>query len=166
MALETKVLYYGDNLRILRRYIPDESVDLIYLDPPWKSDQPYNIIFKPTGEPSQAQIQVFDDTWHWTAETSEHTRKCGRTKPSDVRDFCHVVERESAEMGFFVSLRKPSKEMEEKALAMGFYTDTFGNKYQKVQILTIEDILNERIPGTPQRIPPYEIDIAARRGTK
>jgi len=468
VALETKVLYYGDNLGILRRYIPDESVDLIYLDPPWKSDQPYNIIFKePTGEPSQAQIQVFDDTWHWTAETQrayeeivrnapskvvemirafrnflgrndvmayltmmcirlielhrvlketgsiyyhcdptlshyikimmdaifgkEHFRneiiwrigwisgfktqkrgwirnhdvilyytksdnftfnkqyipypkdyvrrggtkpsgqgipledtwncsekdklhsimimsfskekvgyptqkpvalleriikassnegdvvldpfcgcgttliaaerlkrkwigiditylavdvmkyrlrkefpdikfkvigepvalsdaerlarenprqfqiwavskiggrpaermswdkgidgfyyfmdgeeakkaviqvKSGRTKPSDVRDFCHVVERESAEMGFFVSLRKPSKEMEEEALAMGFYTDTFGNKYQKVQILTIEDVLNGRMPETPQRIPPYEIDISARRGKK
>ena len=51
--------------------------------------------------------------------------KSGRTKPSDVRDFCHVVERESAEMGFFVSLRKPSKEMEEEALAMGLYTDTW-----------------------------------------
>ena len=89
--------------------------------------------------------------------------KSGRTKPSDVTDFCHVVERESAEMDFFVSLRKPSIEI---ALAMGFYTDTFGNKYQKVQILTIEDILNGRMPETPQRIPPYEIDIAARRGRK
>ena len=47
--------------------------------------------------------------------------KSGRTKPSDVRDFCHVVERESAEIGFFVSLRKPSKEMEEEALAMGYF---------------------------------------------
>ena len=52
--------------------------------------------------------------------------KSGRTKPSDVRDFCHVVEREFAEMNFFVSLRKPSKEI---ALAMSLYTDTFGNKY-------------------------------------
>jgi len=69
-------------------------------------------------------------------------------------------------MDFFVSLRKPSREMEEEALAMGFYTDTFGNKYQKVQILTIEDILNGKIPETPHRIPPYEINIAARRGKK
>jgi len=88
--------------------------------------------------------------------------KSGRTKPSDVRDFCYVVERESAEMNFFVSLRKQSKEI---ALAMGLYTDTFGNKYQKVQIL-IEDVLNGKIPETLQRIPPYEIDIAARRGKK
>jgi site-specific DNA-methyltransferase (adenine-specific) len=39
------VLYYGDNLEILRRYIKDESVDLVYLDPPFKSDQDYNILF-------------------------------------------------------------------------------------------------------------------------
>jgi site-specific DNA-methyltransferase (adenine-specific) len=40
------VLYYGDNLEILRRYVGDESVDLIYLDPPFKSDQNYNVLFK------------------------------------------------------------------------------------------------------------------------
>jgi site-specific DNA-methyltransferase (adenine-specific) len=39
------ILYYGDNLEILRRYIEDESVDLVYLDPPFKSDQDYNILF-------------------------------------------------------------------------------------------------------------------------
>jgi len=39
-------LYYGDNLDILRRYIPDESVDLIYLDPPFNSKATYNILFK------------------------------------------------------------------------------------------------------------------------
>ena len=66
-------------------------------------------------------------------------------------------------MNFFVSLRKPSKEI---ALAMSLYTDTFGNKYQKVQILTIENVLNGKMPKTLQRIPPYEIDIAARRGQK
>ena len=40
------VLYYGDNLDILRRYVKDESVDLIYLDPPFKSDQNYNVLFE------------------------------------------------------------------------------------------------------------------------
>ena len=83
MALETNVIYYGDNLEILRKYIPDESIDLIYLDPPWKSDQPYNIIFKePTGEPSQAQIQAFDDTWHWTAETQRAYEEIIENAPS------------------------------------------------------------------------------------
>lgn len=44
--LQTNVLYYGDNLDILRRYIPDASVDLIYLDPPFNSNRDYNVIFR------------------------------------------------------------------------------------------------------------------------
>lgn len=59
-------LYYGDNLDVLRRYIPDESVDLIYLDPPFKSDQDYNILFQEqNGTRSSAQIKAFEDTWQW-----------------------------------------------------------------------------------------------------
>ena len=64
--LETNVLYYGDNLEILRKYIPDDSIDLIYLDPPFNSKASYNILFKePTGELSAAQIKAFSDSWHW-----------------------------------------------------------------------------------------------------
>ena len=64
--LDTNVLYYGDNLDILRSYIPDESVDLIYLDPPFNSNRRYNVLFKESeGTPSGAQIQAFSDTWHW-----------------------------------------------------------------------------------------------------
>ena len=44
--METNVLYYGDNLDILRRYIPTASVDLVYLDPPFNSNRAYNVIFK------------------------------------------------------------------------------------------------------------------------
>ncbi|HRU94710.1 MAG TPA: DNA methyltransferase [Anaerolineae bacterium] len=59
-------LYYGDNLDILRRHIADESVELIYLDPPFKSNQDYNVLFaEQNGSRSTAQIQVFEDTWHW-----------------------------------------------------------------------------------------------------
>jgi site-specific DNA-methyltransferase (adenine-specific) len=59
-------LYYGDNLEVLRRYIPEESVDLIYLDPPFNSDQNYNVLFADqNGSESAAQIQAFEDTWHW-----------------------------------------------------------------------------------------------------
>jgi len=64
-------LYYGDNLDILRRYIADESVDLIYLDPPFKSQQDYNVLFaERNGTASAAQIKAFEDTWTWdlTAE--------------------------------------------------------------------------------------------------
>src|SRR5216684_3150288 len=59
-------LYYGDNLKVLREYIPDESVDLIYLDPPFNSNRNYNVLFKDeSGIDSEAQITAFEDTWHW-----------------------------------------------------------------------------------------------------
>jgi len=59
-------LYYGDNLDVLRRYVADESVDLIYLDPPFNSNQDYNILFaEQDGSRSAAQIRAFGDTWRW-----------------------------------------------------------------------------------------------------
>src|SRR5208282_2148410 len=62
-------LYYGDNLDVLRGCIDDESVDLIYLDPPFNSQATYNVLFKSTaGEKSRAQIGAFEDTWHWGDE--------------------------------------------------------------------------------------------------
>ncbi|MDS3860106.1 DNA methyltransferase [Thermosynechococcaceae cyanobacterium BACA0444] len=65
-----KTLYYGDNLEVLRASIADESVDLIYLDPPFNSQAGYNILFKsPKGEDSQAQITAFEDTWQWGEES-------------------------------------------------------------------------------------------------
>ena len=66
----TNTLYYGDNLDILRQHVPDESVDLIYLDPPFNSNASYNVLFKEqTGEESPAQIKAFTDTWEWTQES-------------------------------------------------------------------------------------------------
>ena len=63
------VLYYGDNLDILRRYVKDETVDLIYLDPPFKSDQNHNVLFKEQdGARAASQIQAFEDTWTWDQE--------------------------------------------------------------------------------------------------
>ena len=59
-------LYYGDNLDVLREHVPDESVDLIYLDPPFNSNQSYNVLFaERDGSRSAAQIKAFDDTWRW-----------------------------------------------------------------------------------------------------
>jgi site-specific DNA-methyltransferase (adenine-specific) len=68
----TNKLYYGDNLEILRKEIATESVDLVYLDPPFNSNATYNVLFKaPSGEKSQAQIEAFEDTWNWTAHGEE-----------------------------------------------------------------------------------------------
>lgn len=58
-------LYFGDNLDVLREKIRDESVDLVYLDPPFQSSANYNVLFKPGGQVSQAQAEAFRDTWEW-----------------------------------------------------------------------------------------------------
>jgi adenine specific DNA methylase Mod len=64
-------LYYGDNLGVLRNEIADDSVDLIYLDPPFNSQANYNVLFKsPTGKAADAQIEAFEDTWHWGEEAA------------------------------------------------------------------------------------------------
>lgn len=63
-------LYYGDNLQVMRERIKDESVDLVYLDPPFNSNRTYNVLFKQkSGNESQAQIEAFDDTWTWSQES-------------------------------------------------------------------------------------------------
>ena len=72
-------LYYGDNLQVLRDHMafPDESVDLIYLDPPFNSKRDYNLLFKSPkiaaaeAAYSAAQIEAFLDTWHWTQDVTE-----------------------------------------------------------------------------------------------
>ncbi len=66
------LLYYGDNLEVLRKEIKSESVDLIYLDPPFNSNANYNVLYKsPEGQESQAQIEAFEDTWHWNEHTEQ-----------------------------------------------------------------------------------------------
>lgn len=65
----TNALYFGDNLHVLREYVKDETVDLIYLDPPFNSNATYNVLFKaPSGRENDAQAQAFVDTWHWAEE--------------------------------------------------------------------------------------------------
>lgn len=68
-AVDPNTLYYGDNLDVLRRHVPDATVDLVYLDPPFKSNQDYNVLFaEHTGERSASQIRAFEDTWRWSME--------------------------------------------------------------------------------------------------
>jgi DNA modification methylase len=59
-------LYYGDNLEVLRRHVEDESVDLVYLDPPFNSNASYNVLFaERDGTRAASQIKAFADTWRW-----------------------------------------------------------------------------------------------------
>ena len=64
-------LFYGDNLDILQRYVDDDSVDLVYLDPPFKSNADYNILFREKdGTKAASQLRAFGDTWEWNEEAS------------------------------------------------------------------------------------------------
>ena len=84
-------LYYGDNLEVLRRHVKDESVDLVYLDPPFNSSQDYNVLFaERNGTRSAAQIKAFEDTWHWdqgAAEAYEAVVEAGGRVAEAMRAF-------------------------------------------------------------------------------
>ena len=76
-------LYYGDNLDVLRHYIQAESVDLIYLDPPFNSNRSYNVLFKEAnGSAADAQITAFDDSWSWGPIAEETLREIEKKYPS------------------------------------------------------------------------------------
>jgi DNA modification methylase len=94
VQMDTNVLYYGDNLDILRNHIPDESVDLIYLDPPFNSNATYNVLFKePGGESSEAQISAFEDTWHWGIESERALQEIAQSDiaSNEVKEFMSVL---------------------------------------------------------------------------
>ena len=84
-------LYYGDNLDILRRYVDDDCVDLVYLDPPFNSNQTYNVLFQEQdGARSASQIKAFEDTWHWdqaAARSYEETLEAGGQVAEAMRAF-------------------------------------------------------------------------------
>ena len=86
----TNALYYGDNLTVLRDHVPDESVDLVYLDPPFNSNASYNVLFREkSGEESPAQIKAFTDTWEWTLEsqrTYENEIMLNPATPANVKE--------------------------------------------------------------------------------
>ena len=78
-------LYFGDNLRILREHVAADSVDLIYLDPPFNSNATYNVLFRErSGEDSAAQITAFDDTWRWSRESEDAYEDVVRDGPENL----------------------------------------------------------------------------------
>ena len=89
--MDSNSLYYGDNLDILRRYVRDESADLIYLDPPFNSNQTYNVLFQERdGSQSASQIKAFEDTWHWDEQAAlffEETVEAGGQVAEAMRAF-------------------------------------------------------------------------------
>jgi site-specific DNA-methyltransferase (adenine-specific) len=85
MQDKKNTLYYGDNYFILREHIASESVDLIYLDPPFNSNRTYNVLFKDEhGTDSEAQIKAFEDSWHWNLEAEQAYAEILTEAPDNV----------------------------------------------------------------------------------
>ena len=92
-------LYYGDNLEVLRNHIPSESVDLIYLDPPFNSNATYNVLFKSpkTGDDAHSQIQAFDDTWHWGEDDAQAIDEIIRSGHTDIANLIQALRKSLGE---------------------------------------------------------------------
>ncbi|HUT02554.1 MAG TPA: DNA methyltransferase [bacterium] len=103
------LLYYGDNLDVLRLHVKGESVDLIYLDPPFNSNQTYNVLFaEKNGTDSAAQIRAFKDTWHWdlqAAETYEDVAEAGGSVSEAMQAFRRLLG--SSDMMAYVTMMAP-----------------------------------------------------------
>ena len=135
-------LYYGDNLQVIREQIPGESVDLVYLDPPFNSNASYNVLFRErTGEESPAQIKAFSDTWEWTQET-EYTFEVDIIQnpavPSAVKDmvtaFRQFVGRNSM-MAYLVMMAPRLVELHrvlEPTGSLYLYCDPTASHYLKI----------------------------------
>jgi hypothetical protein len=96
--VEKNQLYYGDNLEVLRQHIKDESVDLIYLDPPFNSRQDYNVLFAEK-DGTRYKIMAFEDTWEWNVDAErayeEIVEQGGRV--SDAMHYCSLLRTNAVE---------------------------------------------------------------------
>lgn len=130
-------LYYGDNLDVLRKYFPDECVDLIYLDPPFNSKADYNILFKEqSGEQSVAQIQAFSDFWHWD-KSAEDTYMEIQEDPNltDMIQFLHAHLGRNDMLAYLVMMTIRLRELHRVLKSMGslyLHCDPTASHYLKI----------------------------------
>ncbi len=148
-------LYFGDNLHILREHIPAESVDLIYLDPPFNSKRDYNVYLStPKGHQSDAQITAFEDTWHWGEQAEAEFEDLRRQPNTDVTDLMIALRKflhESDMMAYLVMMTTRLLEMHKVLKPTGslyLHCDPTASHYLKIVLDTIfgaEHFTNEII---------------------
>jgi len=146
-------LFYGDNLPILRDYLPDACIDLVYLDPPFNSNRSYNVLFKEEGgRESQAQIAAFDDFWHWDAATARAYHEIIQDAPSRVADMIgalHTFIGENQMMAYLVMMTARLVELHRVLKPTGslyLHCDPTASHYLKIILDTIfglENFINE-----------------------
>jgi len=147
-------LYYGDNLDILQRYIKDESVDLVYLDPPFNSNANYNVLFaQKDGKQSSAQIQAFEDTWQWD-EIAIHTYTNEVEKGGAIADALrafYLILGDSNMMAYLTMMAPRLKELHRVLKSTGslyLHCDPTASHYLKVlldMVFGAENYINEII---------------------
>lgn len=155
-------LYYGDNLEIMRAHIPDESVDLIYLDPPFNSDANYNVLFRaPSGEQSPAQIQAFEDTWHWNANAEEafdQVLSSGNTDAAEMIRAMRAFLGENDMLAYLVMMAVRMLEMHRVLKATGsiyLHCDPTASHYLKILLDSVFGARNYRSEIIWQRTPAH-----------
>lgn len=143
-------LYYGDNLDILRRYVKDESVDLVYLDPPFNSNQNYNVLFaEKSGVRSSAQIKAFGDTWKWdevAAQTFEDVVEAGGKTSQALQAFRQLLG--TNDMLAYLSMMAPRLVELRRVLkptgSLYLHCDPTASHYLKMLMDAIFDVRNFR----------------------
>lgn len=146
-------LYFGDNLEVLRESIKDESVDLIYLDPPFNSNATYNVLFKtPKGHQSDAQIEAFDDTWHWGAQAEAAFADLMQQSNTDVAELIRALRSvlgENDMMAYLVMMAIRLIELHRALKETGslfLHCDPTASHYLKIlldSIFTAQNFVNE-----------------------
>lgn len=137
-------LFFGDNLYVLRDEIENESVDLIYLDPPFNSKRDYNLLFKtPKGHDSDAQIAAFDDTWHWGEQAEREFAELLHHSNTDISEMIQALRRflkESDMMAYLVMMGSRLAELHRVLKPSGslyLHCDPTASHYLKLLLDTI-----------------------------
>jgi site-specific DNA-methyltransferase (adenine-specific) len=136
-------LYYGDNLPILRDHIAASSVDLVYLDPPFNSNRSYNVLFKQEGgRESEAQVQAFDDTWHWAGAAATYYELVTITggKVGEMIGALHNVLGENQMMAYLVMMAARLAELHRVLKPTGslyLHCDPTASHYLKIVLDTV-----------------------------
>ncbi len=142
-------LYYGDNLDVLKRHIADESIDLIYLDPPFNSNANYNVLFEDhVGEKSTAQLQAFKDTWTWAeAALTYQELSLSPTPLGDAMRAFGSLMNKGGMLAYLTMMAPRLSELHRVLKPTGtiyLHCDTTASHYLKVVMDTIFGVLNYR----------------------
>lgn len=175
--MDKNQLYYGDNLDVLPKYIKDESVDLVYLDPPFNSNRNYSVIFNRSGQhdtEDTAQIEAFEDTWHWTPATDTQFSQFLDDAPNEAADALtamHTLVGENDAMAYLTNMAPRLLELHRVLKPTGslyLHCDPTMSHYLKILLDAIFDPRNFRneviwkrttAKGSPMRRFPANHDV-------